>query len=99
MVVVGGLGFAGDFLLLFLFGQFQKKRWLSADPVEGRVGPNQSGTVSRFPLITSGENRLFPARMRAEKRDDGCSEHSVPLCGHLEDTEFKEKLGGVESNC
>ena len=77
------------FFFFFFFDQFQRKHWLSADPVEGRVGCNQSCTLSRFPCIAFGENKLFLARMRTGQRDDECSEHLVLLYGHLKVPEKK----------
>ena len=60
-------------------------------PNDRKGGPPLKWDSIQISLHHFGEKRLFPTGRRAGQRDDGCSEHLVLSCGHLEGAEFKEE--------
>lgn len=98
MVAGGSLGFAGDFLPLLLLLLFSFFLWSVPEetlafnrPNDRKGGPPLKWGSIQISLHHFGEKRLFPTGRRAGQRDDGCSEHLVLSCGHLEGAEFKEE--------
>ena len=95
VVVVGSLGFVGDFIFN-IFGQFQRKSWLSATLMEGQDGPPSKWDSVHISWQT------ISCCDGAGERDSGCSEHLLWLCSHLKGMEFQKEprwMEGVESTC